>query len=65
MGQAIEQRGGHLRIAEHIRPLGEAEVGGDDPTGVLVYSLPMMWNSKAPTCENSRLELPEFNGGAG
>lgn len=30
MGQTIEQRGGHLRIAEHVRSLGEAEVGRDD-----------------------------------
>ena len=30
MGQAIEQRGGHLGIAKHAGPLAEAEVGGDD-----------------------------------
>ena len=30
MGEAIEQRGGHLSIAEHAGLLGEAQVGGDD-----------------------------------
>ena len=36
MGQPIEQRGGHLGIAEHIRPFAEAEVGGNDDAGPLV-----------------------------
>ena len=30
MGQPIEQRGGHLGVAEDARPFGEGEVGGDD-----------------------------------
>ena len=33
MGEAIEQRGGHFRVAEHAGPLAEAEVGGDDDAG--------------------------------
>ena len=36
MGQTIEQGGRHLRITEHTGPFGEAQVGGDDETGVLV-----------------------------
>ena len=36
MGKAIEQRGGHLGIAEHAGPFAEAEVGGDDNAGLLV-----------------------------
>ena len=36
MGQAIEQRGGHFRIAEDGRPLAEGEVGRDDDRGPLV-----------------------------
>ncbi len=30
MGDAIEQRGGHLGIAEHGGPFAERQVGGDD-----------------------------------
>jgi hypothetical protein len=30
VGQAIEQRGGHLGVAEHAWPFAESEVSGDD-----------------------------------
>ena len=33
VGQAIEQRGGHLGVAEDARPFAEGEVGGDDDGG--------------------------------
>ena len=36
VGQAIEQRGGHLGVAEHARPFAEGQVGGDDDRGALV-----------------------------
>ena len=36
VGDAVEQRGGHLRVAEHGGPLAEGEVGGDDDRGLLV-----------------------------
>ena len=36
MGQAIEHGGGHLGIAEHLRPIGEGEVGGDQQRCVFV-----------------------------
>lgn len=36
VGEAIEQRGGHLRVSEDGRPLPECEVGGDDDGGLLV-----------------------------
>jgi len=36
MGEAIEQRGGHLGIAEDRGPVAEAQIGGDDDTGSLV-----------------------------
>ena len=36
MGDAIEQRGSHFRIAEDGRPLTEREVGGDDHRGAFV-----------------------------
>ena len=36
VGQAIEHRGGHLGVAEHLGPIGEGKVGGDQQGGVLV-----------------------------
>src|SRR5277367_5734282 len=36
VGKTIEQRGRHLRVAEHGSPLAEAEVGRDDDAGALV-----------------------------
>ena len=48
MGQAIEQRGGHLGIAEDAGPFAEAEVGGDDDTGMLVEPAQQM-EEQCPT----------------
>jgi hypothetical protein len=36
LGDAVDQRGGHLGIAEHVRPLAEGQVVGDDDRGLLV-----------------------------
>jgi hypothetical protein len=36
VGDAIQQRGGHLGVAEHLPPFGEGQVGGDDQAGALV-----------------------------
>jgi len=36
VGDGVEQRGGHLGIAEDLDPLGEGELGGDDQGGALV-----------------------------
>ena len=36
MGEAVEQRGGHLGIAEDARPFAEGEIGRDDDRGALV-----------------------------
>ena len=36
MGQAVEQRGGHLGVAEYARPFAEGQIGGDDHRGLLV-----------------------------
>jgi hypothetical protein len=36
MGEAIEQCGGHFRIAEDAWPFAEGEVGGDDDRGALI-----------------------------
>ena len=36
MGETVEQRGGHLGVAEDGWPFAEGEVGGDDDRGALV-----------------------------
>src|SRR3546814_15810602 len=36
VGEAVEERGGHLGVAEHRGPLGKGQVGGDDDRGPLV-----------------------------
>ena len=36
VGEAIEHGGGHLGVAEHLRPVGESEVGGNQQRGVFV-----------------------------
>ena len=36
MGQAVEQRGGHLGVTEDARPFAEGEVGRDDDRVALV-----------------------------
>ena len=36
MGDAIEQGGGHLGVAEDSGPFAEAEVGGDDDAGAFI-----------------------------
>ena len=36
MGEPVEQRRGHLGVAEYGRPFAEGQVGGDDDRGPLV-----------------------------
>jgi len=36
MGDAVEQGGGHLLVAEDLGPLPEGEIGGDDDRSLLV-----------------------------
>ena len=36
MGQPVEQRGGHLGVAEHAGPFAEGEIDGDDDGSTLV-----------------------------
>lgn len=36
VGEAVEQRGCHLCVAEDGRPFGEAEIGRDDDAGPLI-----------------------------
>jgi hypothetical protein len=46
VGEAVEERGGHLRIAENARPFSEGEFGGDDDGSLLVepaYQVEEQW----------------------
>ena len=54
MGDAIEERGGHLGIAEHGRPLAERQVGGDDYRGALVKLADEMEQQRPPERANGR-----------
>ncbi len=36
VGEPVEQRGGHLGVAEDGRPFAEGEIGGDDDRGAFV-----------------------------
>ncbi len=36
VGQPIEHGGCHFGVAEHLRPIGEGEIGGDQQRGVFV-----------------------------
>ena len=35
-GEAIEHGGCHLGVAEHLRPIGESQIGGDQERRVLI-----------------------------
>lgn len=36
VSEAVEHGGGHLGVSEHLRPIGEGEIGGDQKRGVFV-----------------------------
>src|SRR5918994_214594 len=36
MGEPVEERGGHLSVAEDARPLAEGQIGSDDDRGALI-----------------------------
>ena len=48
MSEAIEKSCGHLGVTEHGGPFAEAEIGGDDDTGVLVEPAQQM-EEQGPT----------------
>ena len=48
VGQPVQQRGGHLGVAEHPGPLAEAEIGGDDDAGALVKFAEQVELERAP-----------------
>ena len=36
VGESVEQRGGHLGVAEYAGPFAEGQIGGDHHAGVLI-----------------------------
>ena len=54
MGDAVEQGGGHLGIAEYAHPFGEGQVGGDDQRGLLVKLADQMDSKAPPEAGNGR-----------
>jgi hypothetical protein len=42
MRESIQQRGGHLGVAEDARPFTEGEVGGDDDRGAFIEAADQM-----------------------
>ena len=49
MGQPVEERSGHLGVAEDARPLGEGEVGDDESRSTLVKTAHQM-EEQLPAC---------------
>ena len=45
--EPVQQGGSHLRVAEHCRPFGEVQVGGDHHAGVLVELAQQMEQQRA------------------
>src|SRR5271155_1857649 len=58
VGKTIEQRGRHLRVAEHGGPLAEAEIGGDDDAGALVELAEQM--EKQGSARGAEWQVAEF-----
>ncbi len=57
MRQAVEQGRGHLGVAEHRRPLAEAQVGGDDNTGAFVEFAQQVEQQGAPRSAERQVAL--------
>lgn len=55
MGEAIEERGRHLGVAEHAGPFAEAEVGGDNDAGALVEFAQQMEQQSAARCAERKI----------
>ena len=60
VGQAVEQCGRHLGIAEDARPFAEAQVGGDDDAGALIELAQEMEEQRTAGCTERQIaELVE------
>ena len=56
--EAVEERGGHLGVAEDRRPFAEGQIGGDDDRGALVEPADEMEQQLAPGL--SERQIAEF-----
>ena len=50
MGQPIEHGGRHFGVAEHLRPIGEGEIGGDQQRSVLIELADQVEEQLAELC---------------
>lgn len=53
--QAVEQRGGDDRVAEHLTPLGEPTVGGEDHGAAFVASVDQLKEQVAATGDDRQI----------
>jgi hypothetical protein len=60
MGQPVEQRGGHLGVAEHTGPFAKGEIGCDDDGGALVESADEMEQKLAARRSDRRCSAARF-----
>jgi hypothetical protein len=58
VGQAVEERGGHLGVAEDRGPFAEAEIGGDGDAGALVE--PAQKVEEQGTARGAERQIAEF-----
>ena len=58
VGQTVEQRSGHLGVAEHAGPFAEGEIGGDDDGRALVE--PADETEQKLATELSKLHVAEY-----
>jgi hypothetical protein len=61
MGQAVEERRGHLGVAEDGRPFAEGQVGGDDDGCAFVSTGFIPHSARCPTTNG----LTKQQGGGG
>ena len=62
VGEAVEERCGHLRIAEDAGPFAKGEIGGDDDRGSLVESADQMEQQLAAGLGEGQIaEFVEYN----
>lgn len=57
MGQAVEERRGHLCVTEDGRPFAEGQVGGDDDGGAFVEAADQvpLKKAKARSCASKTI----------
>ena len=57
MGQAVEQRSGHLRVAKDRRPFPEVEIGCHDDRGALVEAADEMEQQLAAGLSEGKIAI--------